>query len=64
MTKSYCDKCGKECIKPYVVTLPTDTKNIFNNVVITDRGVVVKYYDLCEDCFKELKNWINLDKLK
>lgn len=58
MVKHYCDRCGKERAYTALRTLSVrDWEDATN-----------KTYEICEDCEKELKNWIAnetpIDKIK
>ena len=46
-----CDKCGKESIEG--IKMFTVQIRICKN--ITDLGAIDAYFDICADCYKELK---------
>lgn len=56
MIKYYCDRCGKEYYNVIKTYIPYDYKE--NEDKLSMCGIEVKKYDLCADCFEELKNWV------
>ena len=58
MTKTYCDKCGKESTNRIVVDLPCEKIWATHQAM----GIWIKSYDLCINCFNELKKWIDEDE--
>lgn len=59
MTKTFCDKCGKEIKNPfyiYVPALPSWSKRLIDYQHITD-------YMLCKRCLVSFAEWLGNDFL-
>ena len=59
MTKTFCDKCGKEIKNPlyiYVPAMPSWSNTTIDNQFITG-------YMLCKECLVSLAKWLNNDFL-
>lgn len=60
-TKKVCDRCGKE-IKKVKLFRPRHDKpyEIFLNASLDNYGLLGHRKDLCYDCYKELKKFLNI----
>jgi NMD protein affecting ribosome stability and mRNA decay len=52
MTKTYCDRCGKEAKDYSDIYLPLRRKGRKRPYVI------IKHYELCDECIKKLHEFI------
>lgn len=58
MTKTYCDKCGCECIKLHTIFIPCGLYEYKQTYLIDAKPH--KKIELCEDCLDKLKNWLSI----
>lgn len=53
MTKTYCDKCGKECYRSISV-------RVLDTMVESSPSLpTFIFYDLCDECAVELNKWFD-----
>ena len=62
MQKIFCDRCGKEIVKPQLMSFSQAAEQAFAveySVTSKIPMVDVNKYDLCKDCQEELASWLN-----
>lgn len=58
VNKVYCDKCNKELTTDYLkLMISCPTKNEHGYVIYPSMGRI----DLCQECFKKLKEFLERD---
>lgn len=62
MKVTQCDRCNAifdHKKLPKVTNNNYHTKQFQNIEVVSNDGDTIRYIDLCEDCFKEFRTWLN-----
>lgn len=67
MQRIFCDRCGKEIVKPQLMSFSQAAEYAYTveySVTSKNPMVDVKKYDLCKDCQEILASWLNEIKVE